>query len=189
MTDQQDFWKGEFGDAWTERNQVDPKTRHPFFEELLSTHGIPDSVCELGANRGYNLLAIHDIAPAVELVAVEINKDACSQIPEHIHSFNTSVENFEPDRQYDLVFCCGFLVHVHPKRLEYVYDKMLDISKKQILIIEYFNAVPIEVEYRGYKNQLFVRDFAKEMGEKANFVEGGIASFSTDPLSWSLFEK
>ena len=42
---------------------------------------------------------------------------------------------------------------------------MYSLSKKYLYIDEYFNPYPIKINYRGYKNRLYKRDFAKKFGD------------------------
>ena len=60
--------------------------------------------------------------------------------------------------QYDLVFSKGVLIHQDPTMLNDMYQILYQSSKRYILICEYYNPTPIEVEYRGNKSVLFKRD-------------------------------
>ena len=60
------------------------------------------------------------------------------------------------------------MIHINPRKLSQVYKKIYDLSKKYILIDEFFNPTPISIDYRGYKNKLFKRDFAYEIMKKYN---------------------
>ena len=44
----------------------------------------------------------------------------------------------------------GSSCHVNPSLLEEVYNKLHKATDKYILIAEYYNRTPTEVEYRGF---------------------------------------
>ena len=60
------------------------------------------------------------------------------------------------------------LIHINPKQLKKIYDLIYKLSKKYILINEYPQPTPVSVNYRGYKNVLFKRNFAGEIMKKYN---------------------
>ena len=63
----------------------------------------------------------------------------------------------------DLVFTKTVLIHIPPERLVNVYENLYQNALKYILIAEYYDPNPVDVEYRGYKNKLFKRDFCGEL--------------------------
>ena len=98
--------------------------------------------------------------------------------------------------KFDLVFTCGLLIHINPNDLKKVYKNIFSLSKKYILIAEYFNQDPITIKYRGKKNLLFKRDFAKEIKNKYNlkivdygFVWSEDKKHSLDNYNWFLLKK
>ena len=66
----------------------------------------------------------------------------------------------------DLVLIKGVLIHVNPSLLEEVYKKLHKVNDKYILIAEYYNRNSTEVEYRGFSERLFKRDFCGEIMDK-----------------------
>lgn len=161
MTKNEEFWAGEFGRSYTERNQVDAQERAPFFSDVLE----PDvqSVCELGANRGHNLRALQTIRP-LELSGVEINPVAFEEFKsiEGVAAYQSSILAFDPGKQFDLVFTSGVLIHIAPDDLPATYRKLAQLSRRYVLLNEYFNPTPVELSYRGHTGKLFKRDFAGE---------------------------
>ena len=102
----------------------------------------------------------------------------------------------EAVKKFDLVFTCGVLIHINPNRLNLTYSKIFNLSKKYILIAEYFNPVPAKVTYRNNKNKLFKRDFAKEIMNKYNLklIDYGFLwkedkRYTADNITWFLFKK
>jgi spore coat polysaccharide biosynthesis protein SpsF len=77
-TEQENFWSGNFGDEYVDRNSsVNFVSSNTFlFSKILArTVGI-NSVIEFGASIGLNLLAILNLMPDVKLSAIEINEKA-----------------------------------------------------------------------------------------------------------------
>ena len=162
ITPQEEFWAGEFGDEYTDRNNgtsVLAKKIMMFSQILKRTIGIK-SCLEFGSNRGLNLMALGEILPELNMQAVEINKKAaqeCSKI-KNVKVFNGSAFDFKVEKEsYDLAFTCGVLIHISPDRLRDMYHMLYEASKKYILIIEYYNPVPVEVKYRNNEGKLFKR--------------------------------
>jgi pseudaminic acid biosynthesis-associated methylase len=197
-TEQELFWEGEFGDGYTERNQISIEQRQPFFAKVLQkTYGVK-AICELGANRGHNLKAIANLSSNFELTGVELNLSAFQNLSRisNLTAIQSSIQDFNPDRQFDLVFTCGVLIHINPIDLPGIYQKIYDLSARYILINEYYNPVPVEIPYRGYSEKLFKRDFAGELIERCQKVSVIDYGFlwqkmqpSWDNTTWVLLEK
>ena len=81
-TEQEEFWAGEFGSHYIERNQgaVFIAANIHLFSKVLSKTQRVDSFLELGANIGLNLQAIRALKPLSELSAIEINATAAKQL-------------------------------------------------------------------------------------------------------------
>ena len=121
------------------------------------------SVCELGANRGHNLRALQTIRP-LELSGVEINPVAFEEFKsiEGVAAYQSSILAFDPGKQFDLVFTSGVLIYIAPDDLPATYRKLAQLSRRYVLLNEYFNPTPVELSYRGHTGKLFKRDFAGE---------------------------
>ena len=89
------------------------------------------------------------------------------------------------------------LIHVNPKTLKKVYEKIYRSSKKYVCIIEYFNPTPVKVKYRGHHNKLFKRDFCKEIMDifpNLKLVDYGFVykydtKYPCDNINWFLLKK
>ena len=197
----EEFWKGGFGDQYTDRNN-DPaivRSNSALFHEILKDVGTLQSVLELGCNRGLNLQVLSELFPAARLTGVEINQKAASIAREETSATisHTSIRDFSSTEKFDLVFTKGVLIHVDPDELEMVYRKMLALSNCYVLIVEYFNPVPVEVEYRGHGGRLFKRDFAADLMRiepDLRLVDYGFKyrldpSFPQDDMTWFLLKK
>ena len=198
ITEQEEFWAGEFGDMYIERNR-DLTNNISFFAQILSRTVGVESILEFGANIGLNLKAIELLKPEAELSAIEINQKAVQSLKEsgRIKVYPLSILDFIPDYPRDLVLAKGILIHLNPDYLERVYDLLYQGSKKYICIAEYYNPTPVTVEYRGYQNRLYKRDFAGEMLKRYpdlelrdyGFVYRGDLNFPLDDITWFLLQK
>ncbi len=201
-TEHESFWKGNFGDEYTDRNRCGEMMiacRVGNLAKCLSRADYIHSSLEVGSNIGYNEIALQKLYPTICMDVVEINEKAakeCSLI-QNVNVHNTSIYNFEADKQYDLTFVNGVLIYIDSDKLEKVYEKLYSYSRKYILIIEYYNPVPVEVNYRGYNGQLCKRDFAGEMLEKYKdlelldygFIYHKDKAFPMDDFNWFLLLK
>jgi len=189
-TEQEEFWAGSFGDEYISRNKSPQllASNLNFFSRALSQAGKPESLIEFGANIGMNLKAIQLLFPDIRLHAVEINKKAASELAEVIgpsNVYNKSIFDFSAEEKFEVVLIKGVLIHINPDMLEQVYQKLYDASLRFILISEYYNPVPVSVNYRGHSDRLFKRDFAGEMlvkFEDLTLVDYGLCIAKT-PLS------
>jgi len=201
-TDQEKFWAGQFGDDYINRNQSEQllASNINFFSKSLNNASRPNSVMEFGANIGMNLKALNYLYPEAEKLAIEINSSAAKKLEEVIpkeNVFNTSIVDYKVERKFDLCLVKGVLIHINPRELEKTYKKLVDSTNKYLLVAEYYNPSPVVVEYRGYTDKLFKRDFAGEIMEQHpemklvdyGFVYHRDLSFPQDDVTWFLLEK
>jgi pseudaminic acid biosynthesis-associated methylase len=169
-TEQVDFWTGEFGKSYMERNKADQEmlsSRLMLWSTIFRTlagHDI-SSILEMGSNIGINLRALRLITQA-ELYAVEPYKEAldvcvADSIVKKENAFNDNAFNTSTfsDSSIDFVFTSGVLIHIHPDDLKRATDNIVRIAKKYIVCVEYFSDKEEEIVYRGQRNKLFKRDF------------------------------
>ena len=201
-TQQENFWAGEFGNEYVSRSQGEEiiNSNIDFFKKALKkTNGI-DTCIELGSNIGLNIRALKKIYPKQEHHVIEINEKAVSYLKEFISEdkiINDSIINFKPFQKWDLVLIKGVLIHVNPDLLEEVYTKLHNATDKYILIAEYYNRTPTAVEYRGFSERLFKRDFCGEIMDKFSdlkLIDYGFCyhrdnNFPQDDISWFLLKK
>lgn len=204
---QEKFWAGEFGDRYVERNDspVLVASNTALFARILQRTQKIDSVCELGANIGLNLVALHQLLPQAMLTGVEINQKAAEKLASlpYVNAIHSSIYD-APFRcagehlyQYDFVFTKGVLIHQGPVLLAKAYDTLYHSSRHYIMVCEYYNPSPVEVEYRGNKSVLFKRDFAGELLDRFpdlllldyGFVYHRDSHFPGDDFTWFLMEK
>ncbi|CAI8768728.1 Pseudaminic acid biosynthesis-associated methylase [Pseudomonas sp. IT-P2] len=201
LSEQEQFWHGEFGNQYVERNVGQPlvAANLALFAKALTRAGRIDSLLELGTNAGNNLQALRQLLPRCELFGVEINASACAQARalEIASIWHGSLFDFPRERQYDLTLSKGVLIHLAPELLSTAYAQLYELSSRYILIVEYYNPSPVEVSYRGNSGKLFKRDFAGEMLDRypdLQLLDYGFGyhrdpQFPVDDITWFLLEK
>lgn len=199
----EEFWQGKFGNEYIERNLNILPAQISFFSKVLKNKQI-NSVLEFGANVGINLDALKLIYPHLAGTGVEINKEACDKIYPEFEAINSSIKDFTQDeifidrpyKTFDLVFTKGVLIHTPPEELEQVYKAMELFSDKYVLIAEYYNPTPVDLEYKGFKGKLWKRDFAQEFLQQCPDFELDDYGFvyhldkhPQDDITWFLFRR
>lgn len=201
-TPQEQFWAGEFGTEYIQRNTGDDvvASNEILFRNILRRATGICSVLELGCNIGLNLDALHRIDPGLTLSGYEINKEAVAIargkgiaqiVPE------TIIDKIAGEASFDLVFTKTVLIHINPEYLAQVYENLHRLSRRYVMVCEYYNPTPVTVNYRGHKDRLFKRDFAGELIERfgLKLVDYGFAYHREssmryqDDVTWFLLEK
>ena len=199
-----EFWKGNFGAGYVERNQAyDHALEREGWNTMLRSadRAQVKSVLECGCNIGRNLVTLRELLPHAESNLIEINADAFRTAVQRVKpslSFNGPIQDSTfPDGRFDLVFTCGVLIHIHPDDLATCLQKMFRYSRRYILMGEYFNRTPVSIPYHGEADKLFKRDFGKLFLETFpvrcvdyGFLWGHIYDAGGfDDITWWLFEK
>ncbi len=147
-----------------------------------------------------NLKALKLLYPSIWLRGIEINPNAAKLLQQTIGAENVrlgSIFDEAFNETADLSLIKGVLIHINPEMLQIVYQRLYESSAKYILIAEYYNPVPVSINYRGFSDKLFKRDFAGEFLDKyidCKLVDYGFIykrdpSFPQDDISWFLIEK
>ncbi len=199
MKQQNEFWAGEAGDQYHQRNSPNMKNTTRFFARALQrTQGAIHSILELGAGQGQNLACLREVLNCDDITGVEINPGAYKKLMkiEGCHAINDSAIEINLERAFDLVLTKGFLIHVSPYDLGTAYNKMAIHSASYILMCEYFNPTPLEVPYQDKTDLLWKRDFCEEFLSKHPafvLVDYGFVyhldEYPQDDLTWWLLER
>ena len=154
MNYQETNWKNKFGEKYTKRNKNIKKSF--FIKSILKKVKNIKNVFEFGTNIGNNLDIIKKSNKKIKTNGIEINKFASKIAEKKGHKILVgSVKNkIKIKSKFDLVFTCGLLIHINPNDLNKVYKNIFSLSKKYILIAEYFNQDPITIKYRGKKKSI-----------------------------------
>lgn len=200
-TEQEQFWAGEFGDDYIARNQnkeLIASNAVLFATILQKTRGV-HSIIEFGSNIGNNLRAIRVLCPNADLSAIEINASAVEHLKaiENLTVYHQSILEFIPQEKKDFVFIKGVLIHINPDMLPVVYKKLYETSSRYICIAEYYNPIPMELNYRGHSEKMYKRDFAGEILDlypDLELVSYGFGyhrdpNFDQGDTTWFLLEK
>lgn len=199
-TQQEEFWAGEFGDSYIQRNVGAEllASNLSLFSAILRNAAPIASVLEFGPNVGMNLQALHSLLPLASLAGVEINANAVELLARlgYVEVIHRSILEFSDNRSFDLVFTKGVLIHINPDYLPTCYEKLHSASAHYICIAEYYSPKPAEITYRGHQGRLFKRDFAGEMLDlykDLELVDYGFAyhraRFPQDDINWFLLRK
>jgi spore coat polysaccharide biosynthesis protein SpsF len=201
-TPQESFWAGKFGTEYIDRNTGQDllASNIAFFANgLRYAQGIK-SCLEFGANIGMNLSALKALYPNLDAYGIEINEDASLKLEDLIpksNIFNSSILEFHPSRQWDLVLIKTVLIHISPDELQTVYEKLVSSTSRYLMVAEYYSQTPTEVTYRGHIGRLFKRDFAGEILSaypEMKLIDYGFSyrfdpKFPQDDITWFLLEK
>lgn len=153
------LWRGEWGDAYHDRNKFTPEQVRPVFDRILSEYEPFERVLEVGCGLGHNLMAVD----ADERYGVEPNDAAREAAQDAYHSlllYDGEAQRLPfRDDWFDLVFTCGLLIHIPPQDIRKVVEEVARVSRRFVLAVEY--AFPVEEvrEYRGEDAALWVRPY------------------------------
>tara|TARA_X000000950_G_scaffold41682_1_gene45709 strand:+ start:16160 stop:16798 length:639 start_codon:yes stop_codon:yes gene_type:complete len=201
-TEQEKFWAEDFGNDYIKRNnnkKILSSNLYLFSNCLKNTSDI-NSCIEFGSNIGLNLKALKILFPNINISAIEINEMAISSLKKTVDKkniYHQSIINFSNQNKWDLALIKGVLIHINPDQLSKVYDNLYNSTKKYILLCEYYSRLPTNVEYYGFKDKLFKRDFCGEMLDRFKdlelvdygFIYHRAQNFPQDDINWFLLRK
>jgi pseudaminic acid biosynthesis-associated methylase len=195
LTEQEQFWQGDFGGAYIERNRnVDWRARIPFWYDIVKRTEAR-SVLEVGCNVGANMKAIRAVDPMIALWGCDINNAAIEEAGDAGLSV-TEASLFDlksewPEGGFDLVATVGVLIHVSSEDLPRAMDSIISVSNRYVLAVEYADETEVEVEYRGHAQRLWRRPFGRLYAERglSMVAEGEAPADAFDRCSWWLLSK
>lgn len=158
LTDGIELWRGEFGDAYTERNQVDWKARVPFWYSVIEKTGAR-SVLEVGCNAGWNLSAIKRCAPDIRVAGSDINERALEQAKAAGLEVYHCLDFRAVPGKFDLVFTAGVLIHIEPAHVREVMTAIVDKSFRWVAAVEYECDYEDAIQYRGHDDKCWKRPY------------------------------
>jgi pseudaminic acid biosynthesis-associated methylase len=198
------LWGGAFGDAYTQRNDTPTvlQGRILMFARILQAiHGDkPRSCLDLGCNVGLAIAALKALGVS-DAWGVDPNREALGRAiakgnlaPERaIQGLAHKVDL--PDAVADLVVTSGLLVYVPPMLLAPTLAEAYRLSRRYIVISEYFADKPESPVYHGREGVLFKNDFGAVMLDQfpnLSVVDYGFfwkRATGLDNVTWWLFEK
>jgi spore coat polysaccharide biosynthesis protein SpsF len=191
------LWKGEFGDAYVDRNAGGYDVRQSFWTDLFGRSGF-SSVLEVGCNIGGNLRWLVPLLPAGASFGIDVNTKALARLHAEVPGVNaiSALGRDLPfrDRSFDLVFTMGVLIHQPDSTLPTVMAEMVRTAARGVLMGEYFAEETTEVRYRGHDSALFKRDYGAMFAELFPDWEPADSGFLSrdegwDDVTWWLFER
>jgi hypothetical protein len=109
-TEQEEFWRRNFGNEYTERNSGEGivASNLALFARALRRAGRLRNCIEFGADIGLNLRALQTLYPGLQSYAVEINPLAAAELAKLIPPANvavSSIVDFVPTGRSS--WCCS----------------------------------------------------------------------------------
>ena len=175
LTSQEGTWSGDFGKEYTDRNphtlvELDTLyekrfgvTRSALNEEFLAGLSL-SSFLEVGANIGTQLRTLQN-GGFGNLFGLELQRYALQEAKE----LSTNIDFIQgsafalpfADKEFDLVFTSGVLIHLSPKDLDKALDEIHRCAKNYIWGFEYYADEYQSVPYRGRDDLLWKGNFAQ----------------------------
>lgn len=180
-------WREKFGEDYTKRNQYDWRERIAIYKKILKEVKVKDAL-EIGSNCGFNLMALENLG--IDAMGVEPNAYARKEADkQHLLTFPGTADKIPfPDKNFDLVFTCGVLIHVPPKELQASMKELIRVSRKYILAIEYEAPAETMITYRGNRDMLWKRPYGK-LYKKLGLTMIGEGKTTIDKCHYWLFSK
>jgi pseudaminic acid biosynthesis-associated methylase len=179
-TSQEDFWSGEFGNEYADRNEMDHAKWNEFYVSRYGVsktdlnieflEGIPktSTILEVGCNTGMQLAGFDKLGYK-NLSGIDINpyalEKAKQKLPAAKFSVGSALELPFADKSFDVVCVHGVLIHIHPKDVPAAIKELGRVCKKRILVMEYFSEETKEIKYRGNTEKLWKANFPKLFAE------------------------
>lgn len=175
QTQQIDFWKGNFGKEYTDRNSHSIEDWDKFYLNIYGKTKIEMNsgfignlpkdmkMLEVGCNTGMQLNGFQRMG-FKNIYGIELQPYAVEEAKKYTKNINIiSGSGFDlpfKDSYFDLVCTNGVLIHISPDDLPKIMAEMYRCSKKYIFGFEYFAENVTEINYRGHSNYLWKADYA-----------------------------
>lgn len=175
-TKQVEFWSGDFGKMYTDRN---PQNLEEWDALYLQNYGVKKTdmnqeflgglskdmrILEIGCNIGLQLMGLQ-LQGFKNLYGIELQPYAvekAKQITKGINIIQGSGFDIPfKDSYFDLVYTAGVLIHIAPDDLPKIMAEMMRCSRQYIWGFEYYSPKIKEINYRGNRGFLWKMDYAK----------------------------
>lgn len=176
LTQQEDFWSGDFGREYTDRNSRHLTEWNAFYEatwgrtklamnaEFLGPLNRDARILEVGCNTGMQLKGLQE-AGFQNLYGVELQAYAVERAKEYSQHLNlVQGSGFDlpfKDNFFDMVCTNGVLIHIAPADLPGIMAEMVRCSRRYIWGFEYYAPTTTAVPYRGNEGFLWKADYAQ----------------------------
>jgi len=197
-TEQENFWSGDFGKNYTDRNS----RQNDEFNKIYQTwYGIARTkmnqdflgclprdfrILEVGCNTGMQLGCLKSMG-FTSLYGIELQDYAVQKAKEYTEGINiiqgSAFDIPFKDNFFDLVFTSGVLIHIEPNNLSKVFAEMDRCSNKYIWGFEYYAENTTSINYRGNEGFLWKANYGKLMRDQfknLSLVKEELYSYITD---------
>ncbi len=176
LNKQEEFWSGEFGKDYTDRNSRNPEEWDKFYlenwgitktdlnERFLGNIPKKSKILEVGCNTGMQLAGLqrNDFS---QIYGIELQPYAVQKAKEFTQNINIiQGSGFDipfRDNYFDVVCTNGVLIHISPDNLPKIMAEMVRCSKKYIWGWEYYAPEVKNINYRGNTDYLWKADYAQ----------------------------
>jgi len=173
---QEDFWSGEFGQEYTDRNFLTTEqweqyykdcygiTRLEMNEKFVGSFPKDIRILEVGCNIGMQLRGLKQMGfqnlygIEIQHKAVEMSKEVC---PGANVIQGSAFDLPFKSSFFDVVVTNGVLIHIAPENHRTFMKEVHRCSSKFIWGFEYFNEETVEINYRANEGFLWKADFAR----------------------------
>lgn len=148
-----------------------------------------NKILEIGCGNGRLTKSLLKIPNVKKIVAIDISKDlikyAMNKIQDDRVVFQTiDLNEFETDEKFDLVFGSEILMHIPENQIKDIISKLLNLCKKKLYFIEYYDLKQINNNTSDY---CFMHDY-KNLFESYENIKVKIHMIS-QPLTMKLINK
>jgi len=174
-TQQIEFWSGEFGRNYTDRNTTDYEawnrhyiekygiSRFDMNHEFLLDFPKNLRILEVGCNTGQQIIALHQQG-FKNVTGIELQFYAAKWARDRVRGIAViQGSGFEipfKTGSFDLVFTSGVLIHIAPDNLPIIMEEMYRCTSRFIWGFEYYSDGLTEINYRGNTGFLWKGDYA-----------------------------
>jgi len=148
-----------------------------------------NKILEIGCGNGRLTKSLLKIPNVKKIVAIDISKDlikyAMNKIQDDRVVFQTiDLNEFETDEKFDLVFGSEILMHIPENQIKDIISKLLNLCKKKLYFIEYYDLKQINNNTSDY---CFMHDY-KNLFESYENIKVKIHMIS-QPLTMKLINN
>lgn len=174
-TQQMEFWLGDFGKQYTDRNTIGPTqlnqwasdnfgvTMDQMNREILGNLPKRIRILEVGCNVGLKLEGLWRLGFR-NLYGIELQWYAIERLKTHTTKIKvlqaSGLEIPFKTGSFDLVFTNGVLIHIAPENIPTFIKEMHRVTSKYIWGAEYYADKYTEINYHKNTNVLWKADFA-----------------------------
>ncbi|WP_310391680.1 pseudaminic acid biosynthesis-associated methylase [Hymenobacter sp.] len=176
LTKQENFWAGNFGREYTDRNSRHLDEWNEFYrstwghsklemnEEFIGDLAREARILEVGCNTGMQLMGLQ-AAGFTNLYGIEIQAYAVEKAREFVRGVNvmqgSGLDLPFKDGFFDLVCTNGVLIHIAPDDLPRMMAEMVRCSSRYIMGYEYYAPETTPIHYRGNEGFAWKSNFAQ----------------------------